>query len=124
MVGKIIGGGFLEKVGFVVDAADLVDAVSRGEWVEAASVLTKNAGDTIKNFGPVGYLVGANIDVWTDVPNEATKAAWSEEARLQVVDYATPSPREAIDAVVAAEMNFLSNLVMDVWRAKLGLFSR
>jgi hypothetical protein len=62
--------------------------------------------------------------VWTDAPNEATKAAWSEEARLQVVDYATPSPREAIDAVVAAEMNFLSNLVMDVWRAKLGLFSR
>lgn len=124
MVGKIIGGDFLEKAGYVVDAADLVDAVSHGEWGEAASVLTKNAGDTIKNFGPVGYLIGANVNVWTDVVNEATKADWSEEARLQVVDYATQNPWEAIDAVVAAEMNFLPNLVMDVWPAKLGLFSR
>jgi len=124
MVGKIIGGGFLEKAGYVVDAADLIDAVSHGEWGDAASVLTKTAGDTIKNFGPVGYLVGANISVWTDVVNEASKADWSEEARLQVVDYATQNPWDALDAVVEAEMNFLPNLVMDVWPAKLGLFSR
>lgn len=123
MAGKIIGGEFLDKAGYVVDAADLVDAVSRGEWGEAASVLTKTAGDTIKNFGPVGYLVGANIDVWTDVVNQTSKADWSEEGRLQVVDYATQNPWEAVDAAVAAEMNFLPNLVKDVWPAKLGLFS-
>ncbi len=122
MVAKVAGGGLLEKVGTVVDAADLVDAVSHGEWGDAASILAKTAGDTVKNFGPVGYLAGANIAVWTDVVNEASKADWSEEARLQVVDYATQNPWDAVDAVIEAEMNFLPNLVMDVWPAKLGLF--
>lgn len=124
LAGKLIGGNLLGKVGLVGDGADLVDAVSHGNWWDAANVLSKNAGDTIKSAvpGPVGYLSGTAIDVWTDVINQASKADWSEENRLQVVDYATQHPWEAVDAVVGAEMNFLPSLVKDVLPANFRLF--
>ena len=124
LAGKLIGGHVLEKVGLVADGADLVDAVSNGNWWDAANILSKNAGDTIKSSvpGPVGYLSGTAIDVWSDVINQASKADWSEENRLQVVDYATQHPWDALDAAVGAEMNFLPTLVGDVLPGNFRLF--
>lgn len=124
LAANLVGGGLLEKVGLFADGADLVDAVNRGDWGDALSVLSKTAGDTIKDSvpTPVGYLSGTAINVWTDVFNEASKVDWSAEGRQGVADYAASDPWGAVSAGAEAVVNYLPDLVSNVLPAKFKVF--
>lgn len=126
LAANLVGGGLLDKVGLVVDGADLVDAVNRGEWGDALSVLSKAAGDTIKESvpTPVGYLTGTAINVWTDVFNEASKADWSVEGRQAVADYAANDPWGAVSAGAEAVVDYLPDLVSNVMPAQFKVFGK
>lgn len=124
LAANLVGGGLLEKVGLFADGADLVDAVNRGDWGDALSVLSKTAGDTIKDSvpTPVGYLSGTAINVWTDVFNEASKVDWSAEGRQGVADYAASDPWGAVSAGAEAVVKYLPDLVSNVLPAKFKVF--
>lgn len=125
LAGQLAGGGLMDKVGLIANAADLVDSISHGEWGDAISVLSKTAGDTIKDSvpGPVGYLSGTAINVWTDVFNQASKVDWSEEGRSGVADYAAQDPWGAASAAADAVVGYLPDLVGNVLPAKFRLWS-
>lgn len=119
---KIAGTGMLDKVGTVADVADVIGYVHRGEWGDAASVVSKTVGDSIKNIpGPVAYLSGTAINVWTDVFVQAGKSDWSAEGRSEVSNYMAQDPWGAADAAIGSVMNYLPTLVSDVWPGKLKL---
>lgn len=126
LAANLVGGGLLEKVGLVVDGADLVNAVNRGEWGDALSVLSQAAGDTIKDSvpTPVGYLTGTAINVWTDVFNLASKVDWSAESRQEVANYAASDPWGAVSAGAEAVVDYLPDLVGHVLPAKFKVFNQ
>lgn len=122
----LVGGSLLDKVGLVADGADLVDAVNRGEWGEALGVLSKTAGDTIKDSvpTPVGYLTGTAINVWTDVFTQASKVDWSVESMQGTGNYAARDPWGAASAGAEAVVAYLPELVGNVLPAKFGVFGK
>lgn len=83
-----------------IDTLDVVDRTARGEasigdWFHTAGDWTTRAGEASKL--PVVGLVGLNINVWTQVAEEATKVDWSPGALTDTAAYAITHPADVVD---------------------------
>ena len=97
-----------------VDTLDVIDRTARGEasigdWFHTAGDWTTKAGEA--SHSPVIGLVGLNINVWTQVAEEASKVDWSPGAFTDTAAYAMTHPADVVDVFADSTLEVGKRLI-------------
>jgi hypothetical protein len=97
-----------------IDTLDLIDRTGRGEasvgdWFHSVGDWTTKAGEV--SHLPVVGLVGLNINVWTEVAEQAAKADFSPGAVTETASYAFTHPADVVDVFAESTLEVGKKLV-------------
>lgn len=107
--GKLSGSKALSLAGNACAGYELGDAFGRGDWNAVANSGLGFFASGLKTLGPVGYLGGLAIDVWTYAAAEAGKIDGSTSVG-EALSYSAAHPQQAIEALGQAVVTVAANL--------------
>ncbi len=114
-LGFLTGKGALGSlIGTTVDEFDTAGAMSNHDTVGTVEGALHLTADALKRGGPKNpalYLIGVNIDIWTDVGDAASNIDWSWAAMNNTFDFAVTHPGAIVDAVKDAVTSMPGKLI-------------
>jgi hypothetical protein len=117
-LGLLSGKTIFGQVGEALDAYSVGESAARGDVGGTVEGSLRLGADGLKSGGPedaLPYLVGVNIDLWTDVADEARQVDWSPLALTQTFDYVVANPAAAASAVGESMESLPGKLMSDLF---------